>query len=228
MLYHVSRNGQMYGPYTLDDLRRYVASGNVLPTDMAQAEGTQERVPVTQLLGMAAPAYPASAYAAAPFAVAGPVDLSTHPDPPNLSWILVALFTVLSCGLFMIVWNIVVAAWMRRVQPSSQAFLYYIAGAVLLLINSGASVGFLLAFQHHHLYHRSPLTVLVAVAGWVVRLIARFNMKESLERHFNGPEPIGLRLSGAMTFFFGGLYHQYHLNRIVEIKTASRYGRAVL
>ena len=26
MLYHVSRNGQNYGPYTLEDLQRYVAS----------------------------------------------------------------------------------------------------------------------------------------------------------------------------------------------------------
>ena len=31
MQYHVSRNGQTYGPYTLEDLQRYVASGNVLP-----------------------------------------------------------------------------------------------------------------------------------------------------------------------------------------------------
>ena len=28
MLYHVTRNGQNYGPYTIDELRRYVASGN--------------------------------------------------------------------------------------------------------------------------------------------------------------------------------------------------------
>ena len=27
MPYQVSRNGQMYGPYTLEDLQRYVASG---------------------------------------------------------------------------------------------------------------------------------------------------------------------------------------------------------
>ena len=26
MLYHVSRNGQNYGPYTLEDLQRYVAA----------------------------------------------------------------------------------------------------------------------------------------------------------------------------------------------------------
>jgi hypothetical protein len=33
MLYHVMRNGQNYGPYTIEDLRRYMASGNVLPSE---------------------------------------------------------------------------------------------------------------------------------------------------------------------------------------------------
>ncbi len=38
MHYQISRNGQMYGPYTLEDLQRYLASGNILPTDMAKTE----------------------------------------------------------------------------------------------------------------------------------------------------------------------------------------------
>jgi hypothetical protein len=33
MHYQISRNGQEYGPYTLEDLQRYLASGNVMPTD---------------------------------------------------------------------------------------------------------------------------------------------------------------------------------------------------
>ena len=42
MTYQVSRNGQLYGPYTLEDLQRYVASGNILPTDMAKSEDMME------------------------------------------------------------------------------------------------------------------------------------------------------------------------------------------
>jgi hypothetical protein len=38
MLYHVTRGGQTYGPYTLEDLKKYVASGNVLPTDLAKSD----------------------------------------------------------------------------------------------------------------------------------------------------------------------------------------------
>ena len=55
MLYHISREGQNYGPYTLEDLQRYVASGNVLLTDMARAEDGTEWVPVSQILGGGVP-----------------------------------------------------------------------------------------------------------------------------------------------------------------------------
>ena len=53
MTYQVSRNGQMYGPYTLEDLQRYVASGNILPTDMAKSEEMPDWLPVAQILGTA-------------------------------------------------------------------------------------------------------------------------------------------------------------------------------
>ena len=57
-----------------------------------------------------------------------------------------------------------------------------------------------------------------------MKLFARFTMRNELERYYNTVEPIGLRLSGVMTFFFGGLYFQYHLNRINDIKRGMAYG----
>jgi hypothetical protein len=49
-----------------------------------------------------------------------------------------------------------------------------------------------------------------------------------MEQHFNGPEPIGLSLSGVMTFFFGMLYFQYHFTRINELKRLARYRGAAI
>ena len=40
----------MYGPYTLEDLQRYLASGNVLPTDLAKSEEMSDWLPVSQIL----------------------------------------------------------------------------------------------------------------------------------------------------------------------------------
>jgi hypothetical protein len=42
MNYFISRDGTQYGPYTLADLQRYVASGNILVTDLARSEAISE------------------------------------------------------------------------------------------------------------------------------------------------------------------------------------------
>ena len=61
MTYQITRDGQLYGPYTLEDLRRFVASGNVLPGDLALPEDGSPRVPVAQLLNAPTPPPPFTA-----------------------------------------------------------------------------------------------------------------------------------------------------------------------
>jgi GYF domain 2 len=223
MNYQVSRNGQMYGPYTLEDLQRYVTSGNVMPTDLAKSEEMTDWLPVAQILGTsaaAAPAYaPTAGYPVAPGAV--------YPDPPNLNWGLELLLGFLTCRLFVVAWNLVLASWARRVEPDSKAFLYYVLATVLTVLQYGGSWGMVIAISQHHQPQQSVTGGLLGLAAFVVRLIARFSLRDTLERHFNGPEPLGLRLSAVMTFFFGGIYFQYKLNRINEIKEALRYRNAV-
>jgi uncharacterized protein DUF4339 len=244
MLYHVTRNGQNYGPYTIEDLRRYVASGNVLPSDLAKSDEMAEWTPVAQILGAAAggaggqqppvaPGYPAPGYAAPGYPEGG---VGAHPDAPNLSWGLVLLFAFFTCSAFMFVWNLVLASWMKRVQPNSTAIFYYASATVLLFlqliftphvlmhtVQPGYNYGWMWAYYGAH-----PLRNLIGLGVWIVRILARFNMRASLEEHFNGPEPVGLSLSGVMTFFFGGLYFQYHLNRINELKRMARYRGAAI
>jgi hypothetical protein len=223
MNYQVSRNGQMYGPYTSEDLQRYLASGNVLLTDLAKSEDMPDWLPVAQILavtGAASPTYtPPPEYAAA----AG----AQYQDPPNLNWGLELLLGFVTCGLFVVVWNLVIAAWAKRVQPTSNALTYYIVATVLIVLNLGGSWGVLLSVAHHHPHHQSVLSSLLSLATWIVRLVARFTLRDTLEQHFNGPEALGLRLSAVMTFFFGGIYFQYKLNRINEVKEALRYRNVV-
>ena len=226
MTYQVSRNGQMYGPYTLEDLQRYVASGNVLLTDLAKSEEMPDWLPVAQILGTS-PLGAAGAPAAIPaHPTAAPYPQQpgvAYPDPPNLNWGLELLLGFLTCGLFVVVWNLIIASWANRIQPASKALLYYIIASVLIVLNYGGSWGVVVAMTHHVHPHRSVLGSLISLACWVVRLIARFTLRDTLEQHFNGPEPLGLRLSGVMTFFFGGIYFQYKLNEINQAKQAIRY-----
>jgi GYF domain 2 len=227
MTYQVSRNGQMYGPYTLEDLQRYVASGNILPSDMAKREEMPDWLPVSQILGgAAAPGAPAPVYAA-PYSYPQPTG-TAYPDPPNLHWGLELLLGIFTCSIFVMVWNLVIAAWANRVQPTSKALIFYIAATVLILLNFGGSWGFIISVTHHHPQtHRSLLAHLISLACWIVRLIARFTLRDTLEQHFNGAEPIGLRLNAVMTFFFGGIYFQYKLNEVNQIKQALRYRNSV-
>lgn len=263
MHYQISRNGQEYGPYTLEDLQRYLASGNVLPTDLAKSETMTEWGPVSTLLpnplsagapsydsarpvnppsgpdvhytdvsgGGAASNYPGSAYRAPVPSGADPTQLAAQsfPDAPNLHWGLYLLFAVITCGLFSKVFTVIQAVWMRKVQPNSIALWVYIGAYVLTFINAYRSRGIFTALVTHHF---DPAHVggsgALGLLYWVLIIAARFLMKSSLEAHFNGPEPTGLRLSGAMTLLFGGVYFQAKLNETNEIKRAARYGTGAM
>jgi hypothetical protein len=209
MDYFISRDGQQYGPYTLSDLQRYVASGEVLLTDLATSEALTEPVSVAQIVGTVA--------APTAFAASGQVsEVQVFPDPPNLHWGLVLLFTVVTCGFFGIVWEIVQAAWMKKIEPQSRS-IYYLSAAALALI------GVMAASFMHGLDPSSPnFTGLVQIVYSILVICGRFSFRSSMEDHFNGPEPMGLELSGVMTFFFGGIYFQYHINDIIRRKTDDR------
>ena len=205
MDYFISREGQQYGPYTLADLQRYVASGEVLTSDLATSEGLPAPVSVGQIIGnIAAPvAYPA----------AGTLPVANiYPGPPNLHWGLVLLFTVLTCGLFGSVWEVIQAAWLKKIDPASKALAIYIAAIILLVAIFFAS------FMVTMTSSPKAFTHLIQLAYYIAVIAGRFSFKSSMEQHYNSAEPMGLSLSGVMTFFFGGIYFQYHINDIMKRK----------
>ena len=84
MMIHVMRDGQQFGPYTLEDLNAYLAQGTLLPTDQAWYEGAPDWVAITQVPGVvmpgAAPAPTAAPVAEAfdPMAAANPAVAETE------------------------------------------------------------------------------------------------------------------------------------------------------
>ena len=67
---HVMRDGQQFGPYTIEDINAYLAQGTLLPTDQAWYEGAANWMPITEVPGVA--------HGAAPVPTAPPV---TGVDP---------------------------------------------------------------------------------------------------------------------------------------------------
>ena len=52
MMIHISRDGEQFGPYTLEDANAYLAQGSLLPTDQAWYEGTVDWMPITEVPGI--------------------------------------------------------------------------------------------------------------------------------------------------------------------------------
>jgi predicted membrane protein len=205
MNYMLSRDGQEFGPYALADLQSYVATGDILLTDMVRSEGMTDFLPVSQVIGtipVPAPVAPISMAAQRP----------EYPYPPNLPWWLVLIFDIVTLGMFEAAWGLVLAIWMKKLAPSSKAVYYYVVYA--LCLGCIFALSFMAAAEHT----QNPMAPLLNIVVLVFSLVARYSLKNSLEEHYNNVEPMGLQLSGVMTFFFSTIYFQYHLNDIVRRK----------
>jgi GYF domain 2/Domain of unknown function (DUF4234) len=205
MNYFVTRNGQEYGPYTLADLQRYVASGSILVTDMTRSEGMTEWIPVSQVIGnIPVPVAPQ----------ASSITTGTlYPDPPNLHWGIALLLGIVTCGLFGWVWAFVQALWVRKVRPESKALIFFAIAVVLLTAALFLNVN----------RQTRGFAPLLNLAGGIMWLVAAFSMRSDIEEHYNSAEPIAMRLSGVMTFFFNIYYFQYHFTRINELKKQGQF-----
>jgi len=134
------------------------------------------------------------------------------PAPPRLPWGFLVLFSIMTSGLSQVVWDLILAIWMRKVQPQSRAIYYYSIAAVLYLAAFANVIGTRINDSE------ASSTTLFEVGAVLLTLVGRFSMRGSLEDHFDQAGSMGLSLSGVMTFFFGSIYFQYHLNRIMRQK----------
>jgi hypothetical protein len=230
MNYFIKREEKEYGPYSLADLQKYVASGNVLLTDLCRSEGLTDWVPVSGVIGnipvpVAAPQPGAGTVYGAPAAYGAAAGYAQqtgtqYPSPPTLHWALVLLFTCLTCGIFSIVWLVIEALWIRKVKPDTKSVTYLTiaVGIWVTLIAVSLYQGVMSAASGHSSPGLQGFALLLDLAYFVLFLYAVFTMRSDIEEHFTTAEPIGLRLSGVMTFFFAVFYFQYHFTRIGEMK----------
>jgi|SRR5215813_1761717 len=221
MKYHIRRGVNEYGPYTLADLQRYVAQGNIAMTDLTRSEGMTDWVPVSQVIGnIPVPVSPPAGgvvYPGAPGAGATPgyaAPSVAGPVPPDFHWALVLLIGIVTCLLFLWVWLIVEAAWIRKIKPASKGLLFVLLALGCSLVSGfiGAVTGAMNQGQPN------PVGSLFSLAALVLVLVGVFTMRGDLEEYYNSTENINLRLSGVMTFFFAVFYFQYHFSRIARWK----------
>ena len=241
MKYYVQRQLNEYGPYTLADLQRYIAQGNILVTDLTRSEGMTDWMPVSQVIGnipiavtpspiqvQGSPMYGGgSVYGSAGTAYGGgavygaPLDggqatapLTNVPAPPEFHWALVLVVSIVTFSLFAWVWLFVEAAYIRKIKRDSKGMLL----ALLALLAPFMAVFLNMLTGSVARREGNPISSLLVLASIVLYFVALFQMQSDLEDHYNSVEPINLQLNGVMTFFFGIFYFQYHFSRIAQWK----------
>jgi hypothetical protein len=132
------------------------------------------------------------------------------PDPPRLHWGWVLLLSIITFNFFGIAWLIVQANWVRKVRGHSKTLPWAIAyasiiPAYLLFAFAIGALGALLQLQNAQAIF-ATVTTLVRIAMFVLWIVTVFTLSGELSA-----DPLDIPLSGAMTFFFGPLYFQYHL-----------------
>ncbi|MET3177193.1 UNVERIFIED_ORG: hypothetical protein ABIC43_000332 [Variovorax guangxiensis] len=226
---HVNRNGQAFGPYEESEARALYARGNIAVTDLVWRNGMAEWQTALQMFGeratqpgappMVSPppvppqqVSPVPGYAAPPSSYGQQTVVPQQDLPPKLHWALVLLFTVLTFGIFAVVWQFFQSMWVRRsIDPQSNATLYLIGSVALAIVGSVLEAASVLS-------NAPGLDLLLQVLSYVLFFCGYYSMRRSMIDHYNNVESIGLTLSGVMTFFFSMLYLQYHMTRIAKWK----------
>ena len=140
-----------------------------------------------------------------------------------MHWFVVMLLGSLTLGVFSVIWTFKIAAFVKKISPrcNGRGLLF-----AILALDLGYLVCFVLAAVLNRTGHwdrqtyTDPQTTVTALGFLVTIMVsimaisAFFRMRRGMLDYYNSTEPIQLRLSGAMTFFFSIYYLQYHLRRI--------------
>ncbi|MEW9572732.1 pilin [Rhodanobacter sp. Si-c] len=137
-------------------------------------------------------------------------DRAYLPPPPSLHWGWVFLLSVLTLGIFAIVWPFIQASWVRKIDPLSSASL------MLWLSLGGIIISFFLIPAWTPVGDAAPLTSterlgkLLQLASGMLFYGAYFAMSASIRRHMIIYR-LPVRIGGITLFFFNTLYLQGQL-----------------
>ncbi len=191
-------------------------------TDLAWAEGLPNWAPLSQVIPADLPPHaPPPPVAAQPnYASLGAQSVAptAGPVPPDLHWALVLIISMFTFGLFGLVWIFVESSFVKKIDPRNISRALFIVAFLLDFAYVGLLVFAGLAGGGNDVQVIAAMGSLIGLAIAVCALVAIFKMRGSLVQYYNTVEPIGLKLSGVMTFFFNIYYFQHHFTRIAEWK----------
>jgi hypothetical protein len=207
-------HGQRFGPYALETVRRWHRQGMLDSASLCWRDGMSEWLPLETFLreqpaGHATYAEPPSLEVPPPGLTPRATSvLADAPRPndapvaPSLHWGWVALLTIVTLGIFAVVWMFVQSTWVKKIDPRSNATVYFVIALVC-----GFAGGFIGG--------NSPLPVGLQVVDVVFIYMGYYAMSASLKR-FGAERGLPMEIGGVTLFFFTTWYLQGQLSRIAR------------
>ncbi len=148
--------------------------------------------------------------------------------PPDQSWVAVWLIGAITMGIYVIISLFKQLNFVQQIDPQNNSKKLWLMGIGLIVgvVVLGMIVGIVVASAVSSgstsmaalLPILSLLFPVLYIAAIVCVYMAIFKMRTSIMTYYNTVEPIGLKLSPIMTFFFNIYYFQYHFQRIATWK----------
>ncbi len=120
------------------------------------------------------------------------------------------LLSIFTAGIFLDIWIIVQALWVKKFDPESNALTVYVAGIAATILAELLNV----------LHASGGAAGVLLIAALVLVTVASFSVRDSLGRYITSVKGTPTYLSGVMTILFGPIYFQYHMNRIRSFQRA--------
>lgn len=206
-------NGQRFGPYTQATVQRWHQQGILDSGTLCWREGMIEWQPLDRFLrenassGTGTSGEPPSFDVPSPgltsrASVAAVVARDDALVAPSLHWGWVAVLTVVTLGIFALVWMFIQSTWVKKIDPRSGATTYLIVGLVC-------------GFGGSFLGRDSQAYYILQLVDVVLVVVAYFSMSASIKR-FGVERGLSVDVGGVTLFFFTLWYMQGQLTRIAN------------
>lgn len=125
---------------------------------------------------------------------------ANHVPVPKLHWGLLLVLSLVTFGIFLLIWGFRQGFWARQAEPGNKVLVYYSIYVVAIVLEVAFAVS----------PDLEAISVVFRLVGGICFILGSFSVKSAIESHLNK------RLNGVLTFLFGPIYNQYKLNEKIE------------